>query len=156
MEPRERNIDLKDAPTLRSIPKVDPFVVPEGFFDRFPQKVQEKIAAGGGKVINLNERRAQQRLYFRIAAAAAMVALVATLALNFLQTDDTAVDGAMAQITVTPSELDLDALDDHDLFALLGSDDEPFAQPADGLSSEEMAAYLEHEELPLDLLIEEL
>jgi hypothetical protein len=36
--------ELRNAPTLRSIPQVDPFVVPDGFFDRFPQLVQQRIA----------------------------------------------------------------------------------------------------------------
>ncbi len=36
--------DLKRlAPTLASLPKADPFVVPEGFFERFPHQVQAQV-----------------------------------------------------------------------------------------------------------------
>jgi hypothetical protein len=45
MTPRTDHDPLDDAPLLRSIPKAAPFVVPDGFFDRFPMEVQAAIAA---------------------------------------------------------------------------------------------------------------
>jgi len=35
----------RTAPTLHGLPKVDPFVVPDGFFERFPHAVGDAIAA---------------------------------------------------------------------------------------------------------------
>ena len=43
MDTHTEHEDLKQlAPTLASIPKVDPFVVPQGLFERFPHR---RIAA---------------------------------------------------------------------------------------------------------------
>lgn len=144
--------DLKDAPLLRSIPQHDPFVVPDGFFDRFPQTVQAGIAAQTSA--SWSDRLAavlRPRVVIGSLAGLAIVATTWTLWPSEIS-DGTAALG----VAVEPEEVLSTEVDDELLFAALMSD-EPLLDAVDlPLSDTELEAYLENEELPLDLLIEEL
>ena len=155
MEPRNAHDELKDAPTLRAMPKVDPFVVPEGFFERFPQQVQARIAKPQGSFARLWRVFTEAPPALRLAGITAVVALVAGV-VYFNLTNAPEQAPTIAQINVEPNEIDLDAIDDADLFAMIDEEPEPMTQVGADLSTEEMEAYLENENLPLDLLIEEL
>lgn len=154
MEPLHDNDELKDAPFLRSLPKADPFEVPDGFFDRFPHQVQATVTA---------QRAAASRgwsfgtsIALRIAGVTAIVALIATASFFFMRAEAGTDEIAATEITIAPNEIDLDMMDDQDLFAMIDDSPELISEAGEGLNHDEMAAYLENEELPLDLLIEEL
>jgi Spy/CpxP family protein refolding chaperone len=68
---------LDEAPLLRSVPRVDPFEVPEGFFDRFPAVMASRVAAGrpGGRVRLLRPGQAAWPWAAALAAAAALLVL---------------------------------------------------------------------------------
>ncbi len=155
MEPRSTHDELKDAPTLRVIPKVDPFVVPEGFFDRFPQQVQARIAKPEGIFAKLWRGITEAPPALRVAGLTAVVAII-TGAVYFNLPNAPYQAPAIARFTMEPNEIDLDAIDDADLFAMIDDEPEMMTQVGADLSTEEMEAYLESENLPLDLLIEEL
>ena len=144
--------DLKDAPLLRSIPQHHPFVVPDGFFDRFPQTVQARI--GAQQPTSWSDRLAtllRPRVVVGCLAVLAVVATTWTLWPSRTSAGTTELGG-----TVEPEEVLNNEVDDELLFAALMSD-EPLLDPVDlPLSDDELEAYLENEELPLDLLIEEL
>ena len=144
--------DLKDAPLLRSIPQHDPFVVPDGFFDRFPQTVQARIAAQ--RPTAWTDRLAallQPRLAI---GSLAVLAIVATTWM--LWPSGPSVGTTSLGAAVEPEEVLSADVDDELLFAALASD-EPLLDAIElPLSDAELEAYLENEELPLDLLIEEL
>lgn len=156
MEARDTHDDLKDAPVLRSIPKVDPFVVPDAFFDRFPTAVQARVAARPGTLVVLREWIARSTMAARVASIAAVAAVIATAFFFGLRHDAPVADGSLAEATIAPTEIDLEAIDENDLYVLLDEGTVTFAEAGDGLSHDELAAYLENEELPLDLLIEQL
>lgn len=155
MDPRNEHDELKDAPTLRALPKVDPFVVPEGFFERFPHQVQAKTGARRTSSSGLIGWILDRPLALRVAGITAILALISS-AIFFALRQDVVVPVQVAEITIAPNEIDVDEFADDDLFAVLENEEEPFATAGDGLTQDEMAAYLENEELPLDLLIEEL
>ena len=155
MEPRNAHDELRDAPTLRAMPKVDPFVVPEGFFDRFPHQVQARIATPEGSFARLWRTLTEASMALQLAGITAVVAIVAGVVLiNLPNTPDPITD--MTQLTVDPTEISVDDLDDADVYAMLDDAPDLMADVGPDLTTEEMAAYLENENLPLDLLIEEL
>jgi len=144
--------ELKDAPLLRGIPEHDPFVVPNGFFDRFPQTVQARIAAQQPKAWS---DRIAALLRPRVVVGG--LAFLAVLATTWTLWPSIAPAGTVALgAAVEPEEVLSTDLDDELLFAALASD-QPLLDAVDlALSDTELQAYLENEELPLDLLIEEL
>ncbi len=144
--------DLKDAPLLRSIPQHDPFVVPDGFFDRFPQTVQARIAAQ--QPTSWSDRLVAMLRPRVWVGAVAVLAIVATT-WSLWPTGTPSATSAHG-VAIEPEELLSTDVDDELLFAALASD-EPLLDAVDlPLSDTELEAYLENEELPLDLLIEEL
>lgn len=144
--------ELKDATLLRGIPQHDPFVVPDGFFDRFPQTVQARIAAQ--RPTTWTDRLAGL-LRPRIAISGlAVLAIVATT--WTLWPSGPSAGTAALGAAVEPEEVLSADVDDELLFAALDGD-EPLLDAVElPLSDTELEAYLENEELPLDLLIEEL
>lgn len=133
------------APNLHAIPKVDPFLVPDGFFAQLPGRVAERIdlETHVPKVIPLWRRPALQRI-----AATFMLAIGVAYALLTLlpHTQDTQDLG-----TWSPDEQDLWLMgwDEPamlaDLAILHG-----YSDPDDPLN-----LLTDHETLPLYLLTEE-
>ena len=144
--------ELMDAPLLRSIPQHDPFVVPDGFFDRFPQAVQERIAAQAP--ISWSDRLAAMLRPRVVVGSLAAIAIVATTWM--LRPAAPSGSTISLGVAVEPEEVLSNEVDDELLFAALNSN-EPLLDAVDlPLSDAELEAYLENEELPLDLLMEEL
>lgn len=144
--------DLKDAPLLRSITQHDPFLVPDGFFDRFPQTVQARIAAKGP--IAWSNRLALFLHPRSVVGSLAVLAIVATT--WTLWPSGTVTGTAALGVAIEPEEVLSSDVDDELLFAALASE-EPLLDAVDlPFSDTELEAYLVNEELPLDLLIEEL
>lgn len=149
---------LAAAPLLQSIPKGIHFVVPDGFFERFPHQVQNAIARREAKRSSLASWLGLSPSALRLTwAAGAVLALV--LAAFWLRPwhdapAPIAMDGEAA--AMLPSMEDLD-WSEADLYALL--EEEPAAWPASagaGFTAEELEAYLLSTEPPFDLLTEEL
>ncbi|MBL7980726.1 MAG: hypothetical protein JNL52_02840 [Flavobacteriales bacterium] len=151
MNDHHDNDELRDAPGLKDLRRSDPFAVPEGFFEQFPQRVQQRVV----QLERQNERRIPfGRWTWYGAAAMAMLAF----GIYFLQpgtpTSATSITDQTAALNVDPEELDLESWDQIELYASLNDDRSTIAITA--LESDELAAYIEHEELPLDLILEEL
>ena len=144
--------ELKDAPLLRGIPLHDPFVVPDGFFDRFPQTVQARIAAQ--QPASWTDRLAALLRPRRVIGSLAVITIVVTT--WTLWPSGTSTGTASLGVAVEPEEVLSNDVDDELLFATLASDG-PLLDAIDlPLTDSELEAYLENEELPLDLLLEEL
>lgn len=144
--------DLRDAPLLSKLRGSDPFVTPEGFFERFPQEVQQRI--------HQRERAGWSlRPAFRPAwvVGTTVAALVVTV---FMVLRDPVSPVLQAELTeepvVMPDELVLDTWNADQLLAEIASEEGTVTGVAHDLDTEELAAYLEHEELPIDLILEEL
>ncbi len=136
----------RGAPVLFGIPKSDPFVVPENFFEHFPHEVQTMI-------VTREQAAPVWNWWKRLAIALPIVALIAG-GLWWMQRG-TLVDPPMAQLIITPlSNAELGHLNDNELAAAT-EEVAPKAASADLghvdllLSDEELTAYLdnEHEEL---------
>ncbi|MEO8588679.1 MAG: hypothetical protein ABI432_04870 [Flavobacteriales bacterium] len=144
--------ELRSAPTLRSIPDVDPFVVPDGFFDRFPQLVQQRIA---------EDRLTSQRWSWSLAGlmrpAIGGLALITVVILTWVSWPTSNGDVRQAQLATyeTPDHVS-DDLEADEVYTALSSDAPLLAEADLTLSDAELAEYIEQEEIPLDLLIEEL
>lgn len=143
----ERHDELNDSPILRSIAKQDPFVTPDGFFDRFPQDVQQRIQTGTKRSTWFSTAPWPR---FAIGSLAAM--LIAAVVWSVWPATPVNMDSFAS---AEPEEL-LDAgVDEEILFAALAQEEdlmEPVALPDDDA---EVLAYLENEDLPLDQLIED-
>lgn len=139
--------ELREAPVLRSIPKVDPFLVPDGFFERFPHAVQERVAT----------KRRPSVLGGLLRPAIAACSLLAVVIITWVLWPKPASE--LPQIAVstyeTPEHVS-DELEAEELFTALSTDEPLLAEVDVNLTDAELADYIEQEELPLDLLIEEL
>lgn len=142
--------ELRDAPLLSKLRGSDPFVTPEGFFERFPQEVQQRIRSrerGGWSL----------RPKFRpvwVIGTTVMGLLMAVLVLLREPTSPTLQ--AREELPAMPDELVLDSWDDDQLLAEIVSEEGTVTGVAHDLDAEELAAYIEQEELPIDLILEEL
>ena len=142
--------ELRDAPLLSKLRGSDPFVTPEDFFERFPMEVQQRIRPhqrGGWSL----------RQVFRpawIIGTTVMGLLMAVVVLLPEPTSPTLL--AQEALPAMPDELVLDSWDDEQFLAEIVSEEGTVTGVAHDLDAEELAAYIEHEELPIDLILEEL
>jgi hypothetical protein len=143
----------RQAPTLFSLPKADPFVVPTGFFDRFPHEVQALVT---------EEREAPSPgwvLWKRLALAVSVIAL-GWGAFWWLRPTNT-IEAPIAEVQLhVISDEALDNLDDSELQSLA---EVTSAEEAIGpgtvdlqLNDDELLAYLQHENTDLNELITDL
>ena len=149
MNTRPEHEDLKPlAPTLASIPKVDPFVVPDRFFERFPHQVQARVTAQAPGL-------RWSPWVKRLALALPVVAVLAG-AWYILRTNE----GPNEQVAVVIPETTLDELelldDPETLASLYESDGSGVASADVDLTDDELAAWLETEQTDLSQLITEL
>ena len=149
MNTRPEHEDLKPlAPTLASIPKVDPFVVPDGLFERFPHQVQARVTT---HVPGLRWSPWVKRL----ALALPVVAVLAG-AWWMLRSTDVPVEQVAVVIPETTVD-ELELLDDPEALAsLYASEGAGVASANVDLTEDELAAWLETEQTDLSQLITEL
>lgn len=145
--------ELREAPLLRSLPKEDPFVAPKDFFEFFPHTVQQAAYQ-----VDRERRRHTpllgdvKPLRFFGSAAALLGLLVAAIVLWPAPTPAgpaVAQEWTVDEMLYTDLDVELiyaDADIDTDLMDLVSLPEDDQA----------VLAYLESEDLPLDLLIEEL
>jgi hypothetical protein len=149
MEHREPLHDpLDKAPMLRSLKGApDPFVVPDAFFVRFPHTVQGRAVATGSRSVNWSSR---------LVWALGMLALVATLWFALPQGEGS---GTLPQHTefaldVHPEEL---PVNEHLVWDVYADAGQPlFGEVLLELDERELHAYLEHENVDVELLMLEL
>jgi len=127
---------LSEAPLLRSIPKVDPFVVPEGFFDRFPHQVQRTIVEQNAEA--WWKRLLPTSLIPRAAWALGATLVAAVVWFTPPHAQEQAVDQDLARVEWDPES----ALDDRYLLAELSIDAAHAPGVQHDLSADELAAYL--------------
>ena len=139
--------ELKEAPRLKGIPKNDPFVVPDGFFDRFPTVVQARIADHG---------HSNARVWFlRPVPIAGSLALLTLFLALWQSWPRSAVPLAAQEIDIHPNELPQGTWDTELLYDELGG--EVFSVSTMALPDDDVLyAYLENEDLSLEVLTEEL
>lgn len=140
---------LGDAPLLRAIPKVDPFAVPEGFFDRFPAQVQAALARPQQTTAWM--RLLAQRWARPVFGTVAGLVLLSSLLLLNRTTPTTMADASESTATWY---LDDDLRNDSELLAELQSGSGSPSVQHD-LNLDELTAYLiDQNDLPLDLITE--
>ena len=143
--------DLRSAPTLRSLKGSAPFVVPDGFFEAFPHAVQqEALAQAAPRSFN------PWRRVLRPVLALGAVALIAILGLRWPASAPLEEPAPLAVQDWTPEDLERSGVDIRSVQTLLGPEEslmDVIELPDDDHA---VIAYLENEDLPLDLLIEEL
>lgn len=150
METRHESKDLpENTPFLAGVPAMDPFVVPEGFFERFPHQVQAAV------VDARPERRSWSR-WRRWAIATPTAALIAVGVWKVLPGSTSTQDPANISIA-SVSDAELDEFADDELLAAL--EETPALATTDlgavdlELNDDELLAYLEHEEADLTELM---
>jgi len=152
MDTLDNNDELRSAPNLRAIPKADPFVVPDGFFERFPHLVQQRIVEDRARSANWS-----WNLSGWLRPAIGALALLAVVALAWVlwpKAEGDVLDQQLASYG-TPDHVS-DELDAEDVYTALSTNDPLLAEVDLTMTDAELAEYVEQEELPLDLLIEEL
>lgn len=150
MNDRHENEELERiAPTLSAREPRDPFVVPEGFFDRFPHEVQAAIAARA-------RRRGWAGLPVPVRRLAFALPLIALLVGTWWYFNTEGDSTPIAELSTTPSLEELSWSDQEYLLASL--EEEGFATAAFTdveLTEAELAAYLMHENVDITELITE-
>ena len=152
MSPLAEKDPLEEAPILGSLhAAATPFSVPDGFFERFPQQVQSMVI----------QRQAAQRPVARLlwwgpkVALAAAAVLVAFLGSRFILSE-----GAPAPVPADAYALGSGGVmlgwDDPEVLALVAELPELAPRVGEGVDEEALATYLEEEDLPLEMIIEEL
>lgn len=155
MKPNDDSTSPAQGPSfLDTLPRTDPFVVPEVFFDRFPHEVQAAI-------VQRQSAGATVWYSWKKLAFALPVVAVAVLGLR-TWLKDTAVSTGPIDVAVSPlTEEELSALGDNELLTLLENDPSTLDRIDLGtldidLDEEELFAYLESEQTDLTELIIEL
>lgn len=151
-DPDDTNALARTAPTLHGLPKVDPFVVPEGFFERFPHQVGDAIVA--------SERRSKAgwRPWMRWALAVPAVVVLVWFGLRNGQGVHDAPPSELAEVPALTSE-ELAEIADADVVAYMEEEGVAIdlVRVDVDLNDEEMLAYLATEEdIDLTELIIEL
>jgi len=148
MEPIDNTDELKDAPMLRSISKHDPFVVPDGFFDRFPHAVQAKIVQ--------RQRAVVKTWWSRLVIPMISLGAIALLLIIWwvAPTPQTELRTMVPEMDEHAEFAVLDATDSDLIYALFETTT-PMGTVDLQVDTEELIAYLDNENLPLDFLIEQ-
>jgi hypothetical protein len=156
MKSNNTNDELRQAPLLKGIPTHDPFVVPDGFFERFPHQVQDRLRKPEGFLV-----RTTRTLYgsamVRWSGAIAGILLLAfgaSILLNRAPNDKSS-DQVAVQERVS-DELDAGYLTESELLWYAEGSTELMAAAGSNMNADDLQHYLENEDLPLDLLSEEL
>lgn len=139
---------LNDAPILRSLKaRPDPFVVPAGFFDRFPQALRSRPAKHQVAFDGIWMKR------FALSIGVIAVILAVWWALPIADRYATDATGRELAIDVSPDELPLN----ESLYWELHTDPDQrlFEEVMIELDENELMAYLEHENVDVELLIQE-
>ena len=140
-----------NSPFLNSLPKKDPFVVPEGFFERFPEMIAESVAERPSYLQRLLAGLLMPRISPRLALGSVLTVLA--LGLVFWLNEpakDAVIPSAMThQTAVEPTDWQ-----DAELYVLLEEGPDIWEGVSGSISTSELENYLETEDLDLELLNE--
>ncbi|HRF82051.1 MAG TPA: hypothetical protein PL070_18395 [Flavobacteriales bacterium] len=153
MEAKHGTDDLHHAPVLRSIPKQDPFVVPDGFFFAFPHEVQQRAVAKEKRLPKVLRDWRSSDLTKWSAGIAALLAIAAFLWWNTPQPNAPLVGEHphWSEGDLFHADMDVELL-----YTEFFPDDELMEAVHLPEDNDAILAYLEDQDLPLDLLIDEL
>jgi hypothetical protein len=141
---------LKEAPLLRSLKGAsDPFVVSDEFFDRFPHIVQARLVK---KQIAVARGIWSKRLALSLGVIAIIFALWWALPVSERSIEDPI--NVQLVLDVSPQELLVDGSMIWDVYA--HADQPLFGAVKLDLDENELFAYLEYENVDVELLMEEL
>lgn len=150
MEDLNENEELrKSAPTLFQLPEHDPFIVPEGFFERFPHEVQAMVAT---------PRRAPLGLWLKRAAFALPVLAAIAFGIHSLSDHHLLGTDALPSIALSSEEaahytasIDMDT---EDILAGADAAEWPvFDSVTVQLTPDEALAYVDRENIDLTEII---
>lgn len=139
------------SPFLNSLPKQDPFVVPAGFFERFPETIAESIAERPTFLQRLMAGLLMPQISPRLALGS--VVMVLALGLAFWL-HEPAKDAGIASAIAHRNSVEPADWQDGELYVLLDDGPELWAGVSGSISTSELEDYLETEELDLELLNE--
>lgn len=142
--------ELHEAPDLRRIPKVDPFVTPIGFFETFPHRVQAEVV--------LRTRSRSTPILVRRVMAVGFLVLILVAAFLWQRNERIAPAPILAGPAIQEDDLldeELLWLDEEELYRELASSQDIPIQPGNGFTHEELGAYLEYSDLPLIVIAEQ-
>lgn len=145
--------ELREAPLLRSLSKEDPFVAPKDFFEFFPHAVQQAAYQVD------RERRRHTPLFgdvspLRLFGGAA--ALLTVIIVAIISWPSPVTPSATTTAEWTVDEMLYSDIDLEPLYAETGAESDLMDVVSLPEDDQTVLAYLESEDLPLDLLIEEL
>jgi hypothetical protein len=142
--------ELRNAPNLNKLAGHDPFVVPDGFFGRFPHSIARRLA----RPLTFRERLLAMpgiALVFARPAFASVLLLLAGA--MFYWALPVPLDND-APSTVVLTEFDPAYWEDLELIALLFPEPALWEGIGSGLATEDLEEYLDSDELTLELLTE--
>jgi hypothetical protein len=154
MKSKNTNNELKEAPLLKSIPAHDPFVVPDGFFERFPHQLQDRLREPEGFLSRVVRALSNAPVIRWSSAGLAMMLLM--FGASILLKDPPKGDDQAFVVKMGSEELDADHWNDSEVMWYTDDPNELMAYSGDDLRAEDLLHYLENEDLPLELLSEEL
>ncbi len=142
MKPDQWNEELRrDAPTLHGLPKSDPFVVEQGFFDRFPHEVQ---------ALATKPARTSWRLWLKRTAVALPALAVLIFTLHSLQPTAAPVADEASYDDLLYSSV-ADQMGTDEVLENADADDWPeFTTVTLQLSTDEALAYVDHNQIDLN------
>lgn len=145
------NEEMESSPLLNSLPKQDPFVVPAGFFERFPQSFSERLTERP----SFMQRLLAQIVVLQPSPRLALGSVLAVLALGFVFWFQEPAEEASEQSLVA-QEFPMEPIEwqDAELFALSDESSELWASVGSDISTTELEAFVENEDLDLELLNE--
>lgn len=142
--------ELRNAPNLQKLAGHDPFVVPDGFFGRFPHDVARRVATPP----TLRERLLSMPGIAFVLARPALVMALVLLAGTMFYRALTLPNVNSTSSTEVVAEFDPAYWDNQELIALLCTEPEIWEGIGSGLATEDLQEYLENEDLTLELLTE--
>ena len=156
MKSKHTSDELNEAPLLKSIPAHDPFVVPDGFFERFPHRVQDRLRKPQSFTARAMRAIHGTTLVRWISVGIAIMLLVFGVNHVWNTPPKANGDGHAVVVSMEPEEVDTGTWSESELLWYTEGSSEFMAYAGDNVRTEDLLHYLENEDLPLDLLSEEL
>lgn len=142
--------ELRNAPNLKKLAGHDPFVVPDGFFGRFPHSIAKRVA----EPPSLRERLlAIPGIAFVLARPAIVPAFLLVACAMFYWALPVPVDNKTPSIEVM-AEFDPAYWEDQELILLVCTEPTIGEGIGSGLATEDLEEYLDSEDMTLEQLTE--
>ncbi|GAB4277747.1 MAG: hypothetical protein Kow0068_00980 [Marinilabiliales bacterium] len=147
------NFDLKNiAPKLTSIEKKNPFEVPEGYFETFPDKLLNKINEEQTKKSPFNRIVSIIKPQLKLAAAFLLLAMFAFLITYFItdnQTDNLTNNNIPESQLNSPEQYIIDYIDNDEIISMINNDT---LSSDDEIDNETIVEYLIDNDVDVEYL----